>query len=53
VAAFDFVRTKQRRTQANLWLGPEEIAQHILDLAAQKRKYHLLAPFAAAAGLAA
>lgn len=32
VAAFDLVRTKARANAASLWLGPQQIAQYILDL---------------------
>ena len=34
VGAFALVRTKMRANVPDLWLGPEEIAQYILDLAA-------------------
>ncbi len=34
VGAFALVRTKLRANVPDLWLGPEEIAQYILDLAA-------------------
>jgi hypothetical protein len=36
VGAFALVRTKMRVNVPNLWLGPEEIAQYILDLAAHQ-----------------
>jgi hypothetical protein len=34
VGAFALVRTKLRANDPNLWLGPGEIAQYILDLSA-------------------
>jgi NAD(P)-dependent dehydrogenase (short-subunit alcohol dehydrogenase family) len=36
VGAFDLVRTRERAHASNLWLGPEEIARYILDLAGHK-----------------
>jgi NAD(P)-dependent dehydrogenase (short-subunit alcohol dehydrogenase family) len=36
VGAFALVRTRVRANSANLWLGPEEIAQYILDLSAHE-----------------
>jgi NADP-dependent 3-hydroxy acid dehydrogenase YdfG len=36
VGAFDLVRTKARANSTHLWLGPQEIAQYILDLSAHE-----------------